>query len=93
MMTDSERALLERFVPMMQAEYRRIGVEAEVEAFFTGSGGVPTELNLEKELATLRAIPTNAGFEAYCAAFGIDVHWLRRTHDELMRQAPPNEEL
>ena len=93
MTSDSTRALLERLVPLMQAEYRRIGVEAEVERYFTGYSGVPMEARLEKELAVLRTIPSNAGFDAYCAAFGIDVAWLRRTHEELMRQAPPNEEL
>jgi hypothetical protein len=77
---------------LFQAEYRRIGMLDEMERYFTGSGGTPTEAAFEEELASYRAVPTGAGFDAYCKQVGIDAAYVRRMYQEI-NATPPNEEL
>ena len=87
-------ALLKRYMPLMIAEYERIGMAAEMERYFTGSGDTPiTEANCEKWLSDLRAIPSGIGFEAYCALVGMDAKEIRALYAQLQSAAPPNGEL
>ena len=85
---DQQLELLQRYWPLMQAEYERIGALEEYNRYFTGSGGEFTEADCESWLATLKAIPSGVGFDGYCAHMGLDADDIRRTHEELSR--PPN---
>jgi hypothetical protein len=79
MFTPEERALLERFYPLIEAELRRIGVGADDERWIhAGSDQSPTEAMLSDYLAMLRSIPTGAGVVAYCARLGFDYETAKR---------------
>jgi len=76
MLTAQEQAVLDRYVPLIQAELRRIGVTEEDERWIhAGSGGswdLPLEQMLTRELAALRTLPTGLGVVGYCAYLGFD---------------------
>ena len=92
-MPESELTLLRRYMPLMIAEYERIGMAAEMERYFTGSGDSPiTQANCEKWLRDLRAIPSGIGFDAYCARVGMDPRAIRAIYEQTQLHSPPNEE-
>jgi hypothetical protein len=84
--------LLERYMPLISAELRRIGVSAEDERWIhAGTNQRPTEELAKANLAAVRALPTNMGVRAYC-------NWLGFDYDDAKRKlaahsTPPNEEL
>ena len=79
MFTAEEQALLERYVPLLEAEWRRIGIsDDDARWIFGGSSHRPTEQLLSAELADLRTLPTGYGVEAFCARLGFDYHATRR---------------
>ena len=61
MTTPGEQAALERYMALIQAELRRIGVSEEDERWIhAGSGGpwdLPLDQLFERELAALRQLP------------------------------------
>jgi len=72
-MRESPLQLLQRYGPLLLAEYRRIGIADEMDRYFTGSGGDElTSASFERELQTLRTIPSGIGFDSYCARVGLD---------------------
>ena len=85
---EKERALFERYEPLIQAELRRIGVsEADEQWIHAGSGG-HLELNadmFEAHLTDLRALPTSLGVVGYCAYLGFDYENTKR---ELVERIP-----
>ena len=83
--------LFERYMPLISAELRRIGVRAEDERWIhAGSSQPPTEQLAQANLAAVRALPTGMGVRAYC-------RWLGFDYDEAKRQlngpTPTNEEM
>jgi hypothetical protein len=79
MFTADERALLERYSPLIDAELRRIDVsEADQEWIHAGSDRRPIEEILVAHLAMLRALPTSFGVVAYCAQLGFDYETTKR---------------
>ena len=87
-MADSAWYLLQHYMPLIYAEYERIGIVEEMDRYFTGSGGDPvTRDRCEAELRGLRAIPSGIGFDAYCARVGMDANEIRRMNEELERES------
>ena len=79
MVTPDELALLKRYVPLIDAELRRIGVSvADQEWIHAGSDRRPTEDMFVAHLAMLRALPTDFGVVAYCARLGFDYETAKR---------------
>jgi hypothetical protein len=79
MITPTELALLERYVPLIDAELRRIGVsEADQDWIHAGSDRPVTEEMFTAHLDMLRAIPTGFGVVAYCARLGFDYETTKR---------------
>ena len=79
MTTSAERALLERYQPLVSIELRRIGVSEADEAWIhAGSDGPITESRFVEHLAELRALPTDFGVVAYCARLGLDYEASKR---------------
>jgi hypothetical protein len=79
MFTPDELTLLERYLPLIDAELRRIGVsEADQEWIHAGSDRRPTEDMFAAQLDMLRALPTGFGVVAYCAHLGFDYETSRR---------------
>lgn len=81
--TDRHLELLQRYWPLMEAEYERIGALEEYSRYFTGSGGDFTENDCERWLARLKEIPSAVGFDGYCAHVGLDAEDIRRSYEEL----------
>jgi hypothetical protein len=73
--------LLERYMPLISAELRRIGVSAEDERW----------IHAGTNLAAGRALPTNMGVRAYCNWLGFDYDDAKRKL--AAHSTPPNEEL
>jgi hypothetical protein len=79
MFTADELALLKRYVSLIDAELRRIGVsEADQEWIHAGSDRRPTEDMFVAHLAMLRGLPTGFGVVAYCAHLGFDYETTKR---------------
>jgi len=92
-MPRSDLAFLQRYTPLLIAEYERIGMAAEMERYFTGSGDAAiTEANCENALRNLRAIPPGIGFDAYCARVGMDANAIRTVYAQSQLHAPPDSE-
>jgi hypothetical protein len=65
--------ILERYMPLISAELRRIGVSVEDEAWIhAGTKQRPTEALAKANLAAVRALPTGIGVRAYCRWLGFD---------------------
>jgi hypothetical protein len=83
--------LLQRYMPLISAELRRIGVSAEDERWIhAGTTQRPTEELAKANLAAVRALPSGMGVRAYCKWLGFD-------YDEAKRElasfsTPPSEE-
>ena len=79
MITPNELALLERYVPQIDAELRRIGVsEADQDWIHAGTDRPATEEMFTAHLDMLRALPTGFGVVAYCAHLGFDYETAKR---------------
>ena len=79
MFTPDELALLDYYIPLIDAELRRIGVSEEDQRWIhAGSDRRPTSELLEHELLALRALPTGWGVQAYCRWLGFDYESARR---------------
>ena len=79
MITPNDLVLLERYVPLIDAELRRVGVsEADQEWIHAGSDGPLTEEMFLAHLDELRALPTGFGVVAYCAHLGFDYETAKR---------------
>lgn len=79
MFTADELTLLKRYVPLVDAELRRIGVsEADQDWIHAGSDRPPTEDMFAAHLAMLRVLPTGFGVVAYCARLGFDYEATKR---------------
>lgn len=79
MVTPNELSLLERYVPLIDAELRRIGVsEADQDWIHAGSDRPVTEGMFTAHLDILRALPTGFGVVAYCAHLGFDYETTKR---------------
>ena len=78
------RSIVDKYVPLILAEYQRIGIAAEMDLYFKGSGSTPvTPANFERSLNELRAIPSGIGFDAYCARAGMDAEAIRELHERV----------
>jgi len=87
-MSEASLDLLRRYLPLLDSEYRRIGIAEEMERYFTGSGGDTVSVeSCERELEALRAIPSGIGFGAYCARVGMDANAIRQAAEP----APPSD--
>ena len=79
MVTPNELALLERYVPQIDAELRRVGVsEADQDWIHAGTDRPLTEEMFTAHLDMLRALPTGFGVVAYCARLGFDYETAKR---------------
>jgi hypothetical protein len=79
MITPNELALLERYVPLIDTELRRVGVsEADQDWIHAGSDRPLTEDMFIAHLDELRALPTGFGVVAYCALLGFDYATAKR---------------
>ena len=79
MITPDELALLERYVPQLDAELRRIGVsEADQNWIHAGTDRPVTEEMFTAPLDMLRALPTGFGVVGYCAPVGFDYETAKR---------------
>lgn len=73
MWSPEELALLEEFLPLIDAELRRIGVNEQDQGWIhAGSDQLPTRELLDNELHSLRALPTGLGVRGYCTWLGFD---------------------
>ncbi|HXT18914.1 MAG TPA: hypothetical protein VN706_25030 [Gemmatimonadaceae bacterium] len=70
-MTDAELALCDRYMPLITAEYLRIGF-TEDDFRYLGSGGALTEERFEEALRDLRSTPSGIGAQGYYARHGMD---------------------
>ena|SRR5687767_13505568 len=88
----ARRALIEHYVPLMIAEYERIGMAAEMRRYFKGSSDAPvTQVNCERILQALKSVPSGIGFDAYCSRVGMDANEIRRIHELVRSFEPPSE--
>ena len=79
MITPNELALLQRYVPLIDAELRRVGVsEADQNWIHAGTDRPLTQDMLVAHLAELRALPTELGVVAYWAYLGFDYETAKR---------------
>jgi hypothetical protein len=79
MFSSDELALLKRYVPLIDAELRRIGVsEADQQWIHAGADQRPTENMFAAHLDMLRGLPTEFGVVAYCAHLGFDYETTKR---------------
>lgn len=68
-------------MPLILAEYERIGMAAEMARYFKGSGATPvTRERCERILHELKEVPSGVGFDAYCARVGMDAKEIRAIH-------------
>jgi hypothetical protein len=75
---DARLELMRRYLPLVDVEYRRLGIAGEMERYFTASGGINlTTANFERELERLRALPDAIRFDRYCELVGIHIQALR----------------
>lgn len=79
MITPNDLALLERYVPLIDAELRRIGVsEADQHWIHAGTDRPLTEDMCVAQLDELRTLPAGFGVVAYCARLGFDYETAKR---------------
>ena len=79
MFTPDELTLLKRYVPLIDAELRRIGVsQADQDWIHARSDRRPTETMLATHLDMLRRLPTGLGAVGYCAHLGFDYEATKR---------------
>ena len=80
MLSADERALLQHYEPLCEAELDRLGISPEDQNWIhAGSGGTsPTKEGYEGWLTKLRALPTGMGAAAYCAYLGFDYVEMKR---------------
>ena len=83
-MMEDQAALIAHYLPLVNAELRRIGF-TEDDFRHLGSGGNFTRAGLETDLAQLRATPSGIGANAYYARYGVDFAALKREADERAR--------
>jgi hypothetical protein len=74
---DDESELIARYLPLIDAELRRIGFTAD-DFRYLGSGGQLTPERFEATLAELRQIPSGIGAIAYYARYGVDLATIKR---------------
>ena len=77
---DDQRYLITHYLPLIDAELRRIGFTDD-DFSRLGSGGDVTRAGVEAHLAELREIPSGIGAAAYYARIGIDLEALKREAD------------
>lgn len=82
---DDQTALLAHYLPLINAEFQRIGF-TEDDFRYLGSGGELTRARLEAHLAELREIPSGIGAIAYFVRYGVDFAALKREADERASQ-------
>lgn len=82
-MTAAEAELVARYMPLIDAEKRRIGFTAE-DFRYLGSGGPITQERFETRLAELRQIPSGIGAIGYYARYGVD--WAALIHEANERE-------
>lgn len=83
-MTEDDKALIAEYLPLINAEYSRIGLTDD-DMGYLGSGGPITRERFEAALAKLRAIPSGIGANAYFARCGIDFEALKREAEAHLR--------
>jgi hypothetical protein len=71
-LTDDQIALVRHYWPLLQSEWKRIGISEDDQSWIFAGGGTIDEQGLEAALASFRSLPTGMGAEAYCERFGID---------------------
>ncbi len=71
-LTDEQMALVRHYWPLIQSEWKRIGISDDDQGWIFGGGGMIDEQSLEAALANFRSLPTSMGAKAYCEKFGID---------------------
>ena len=81
-MTPEELELVERYMPLINAELRRIGFTDDDFRMLGSGGGHITRDALEGWLADLKKIPPNIGAIAYYARFGVGFAAVKRDVEE-----------
>jgi hypothetical protein len=78
---DDQAELIEHYLPLIDAELRRIGFTDD-DFRYLGFGGALTRERMDAHLAELRQIPTRIGAIAYYARYGVDFAALKREVEE-----------
>lgn len=84
-MTEEHSELVARYLPLIDAEMRRIGFTDE-DLSYLGSGGTLTQELCEKHLADLRQIPSHIGAIAYYAKYSVDFAAIERDVDRMRNE-------